>query len=250
VSGHDEQRVVDPDAQDHQQCQRAGEGGDGHGVRQDADERQSAQDRGSCAEQREDGGAQRAEHHQQDDQRGEQPDRLGRQAAARGRHLLVGAAGELDLQRAALELVERLSRRLLGRTAGVGGGEVLDAAVDLVDRELHVGPVDVHQPDGAVGADQRGLGAAVGRGPTGAAVEGAVGRLDRGHAQTGRAQLPQRGLHRSGGVGQDTGPGVQHHGPGRAVLVAETGRAQQFGDRVGLGVRELEVVLVVRSPQP
>ena len=71
MSGDDEQRVVDPDADHHQLGQVRRDVRDVDGVAEDEDHAQAADQRDRRAGQRQHGRGERAEHQRQDDQRGQ-----------------------------------------------------------------------------------------------------------------------------------------------------------------------------------
>jgi hypothetical protein len=66
----------------------------------------------------------------------------------------------------------------------------------------------------------------------------------------GAAQLLQRRLDRGLEVVDGAGLGVQHHRAARAVLGIQAGLLEQLRHRLGFGVRQLEIVLVVGTAQP
>ena len=95
MSGDDEQRVVDPDADHHQLGELGRHLRHVHDVGEDADQAEPAGQRDGGAGQRQHDRAGGAEHDRQDDQRGQEAEQLRQVAAAARAEAGERVAGEL-----------------------------------------------------------------------------------------------------------------------------------------------------------
>src|SRR5690349_4581536 len=142
VPGHDEQRVVDADAEPDQRAEHGGEVGDGHDVPEEPDPGVGGADAdqgGGYGEQR---GGERAEGEEQDDGGDQHADDLGGVSAG-GLAELDGAAAQLDL--------ESVGPSGLGRLHHGGGLARVDVLGLVVEGDRGVGGAAVRaDPAGAL----------------------------------------------------------------------------------------------------